>query len=277
MTSTDEQTWSKKFRIRWSGPYEIKEIYDNNTVDVNTLQGEPIGRVNIKNIKPYHEPLEAKSYVLEIGDTTNSSQGETIQVCMNEYPSQNTNHHDEEPSHSKIPYKFYDGQKVVRKYLAHKRIKIFFQQQKWVRPYTITRIHDDNTIEIETMHQNKLGRWRSTEILPYDLVNSNQVNSVYQEGVKTSKSLDYDEVHHKMLEYHSMQLLPNETLDENLASRVQTKTANLNTLLSTKENYYEKNAPQPYLSKNSHASTLCDFNTTMTIKENTHVKYKVAK
>ena len=26
-----------KFRIRWSGPYKIKEIYDNNTVDVNTL------------------------------------------------------------------------------------------------------------------------------------------------------------------------------------------------------------------------------------------------
>ena len=62
-----------KFRIQWSGPYEITEIYGNNTVDVATLQGEPLGRENMSKIPPYHEPLEAKAYVLEVGDTTSSS------------------------------------------------------------------------------------------------------------------------------------------------------------------------------------------------------------
>lgn len=49
-----------KFRIRWSGPYIIKEIYNNNTMDVITLQGENIGRVNMSKIKPYHESLRSK-------------------------------------------------------------------------------------------------------------------------------------------------------------------------------------------------------------------------
>lgn len=70
-----------KFISQWSGPYEIKEIYDNNTVDVNTLQGEPLGRINMSKIKPYHEPLEAKAYVLEVGDTMSSSLGQPIEYC----------------------------------------------------------------------------------------------------------------------------------------------------------------------------------------------------
>jgi hypothetical protein len=72
-----------KFRIRWSGPYEITEIYGNNTVDVSTLQGETLGRVNMSKIKPYHEPLEAKAYVLEVDDATNSPLDETSTNCTN--------------------------------------------------------------------------------------------------------------------------------------------------------------------------------------------------
>jgi hypothetical protein len=45
-----------KFSIRWCGPYGIKEIYYNNTVDVNTLQEESLRRVNMSKIKPHHEP-----------------------------------------------------------------------------------------------------------------------------------------------------------------------------------------------------------------------------
>lgn len=77
----------QKYRNRWSGPYKIKEIYDNNTMDVNTLQGEPLGRVNMSKINPYHEPLEAKTYVLEVGNTTNTSQMLTIGFCAENTPS----------------------------------------------------------------------------------------------------------------------------------------------------------------------------------------------
>jgi hypothetical protein len=80
-----------KFRIRWSGPYEITEIYGNNTVDVSTLQGENLGRVNMSKIKPYHEPLEAKAYVLEVDDATNSPLNNTSTNCIN--GSIDTNNH----------------------------------------------------------------------------------------------------------------------------------------------------------------------------------------
>ena len=70
-----------KFKIRWSGPYEITKIYNNNTINVSTLQGEPLGRVNMSKVKPYHEPLEAKAYVLEVSGTTNTLLGETIGIC----------------------------------------------------------------------------------------------------------------------------------------------------------------------------------------------------
>lgn len=62
-------------------------------MDVNTLQGESLWRVNMNKIKPYHEPLEAKAYVLEVEDTTISSLGETLGSCMRGYSSQNTNHY----------------------------------------------------------------------------------------------------------------------------------------------------------------------------------------
>lgn len=54
----------------------------------------------MRKIKPYHEHLKAKAYVLEVGDTTSSSLGETIGICTNGHPSRNTNHHDGESSFS---------------------------------------------------------------------------------------------------------------------------------------------------------------------------------
>lgn len=168
----------------------------------------------MSKIKPYHEPLEAEAYVLEIGDTTNSSHGEPIELCMNEYSSQNTNHHYEESSHSKIPCKFYEEQKVVSKYLLHNQIEIPFEQQKWVASYTIIRIHDDDTIEIKTILQKELGRWRSTKFLPHNWVNPDQVITFDQDIMKIFTSPDYDEVHHKMLECYLIQSLRIETHDE---------------------------------------------------------------
>ena len=100
----------KKFRIRWSGPYKTKEFNDNNTVDVNTLQGKHLGRVYMSKIKPYHEPLEAKAYVLEVEDTTILSLEKTVGSCVRGYSSQNTNHHNGESSDSRLS-KFYEGKK----------------------------------------------------------------------------------------------------------------------------------------------------------------------
>jgi hypothetical protein len=95
-----------KFRIQWSGPYEITKIYDNNTVDVSTLQGETLGRVNMSKIKPYHEPPETKAYVLEVDDATNSQLDNTSTNCIN--GSIYTNYHKEESSHSRKPCSFYE-------------------------------------------------------------------------------------------------------------------------------------------------------------------------
>ena len=96
-----------KFRIRWSGPYEITEIHGNNTVDVSTLQGESLGRVNMSKIKPYHELLEAKAYVLEDGDTTSSTSKETKQQL-----SHHTNHPNTDSNYLK-PCELYKGQRVI--------------------------------------------------------------------------------------------------------------------------------------------------------------------
>ena len=94
----------------------MERTLQNSAMDVNTLQGEPLGRVNMSKIKPYHEPLEAKAYVQEVDDTTNSSQRETFEDYTNKYSFQNTNHRNEKSSRSKIQCKFNEGQKVIRTY-----------------------------------------------------------------------------------------------------------------------------------------------------------------
>ena len=55
-----------KFKIRWAGPYLIKQVYDNGSVDVTTLQGDSLGRVNMNKLKPYHEPETTQAYALQI-------------------------------------------------------------------------------------------------------------------------------------------------------------------------------------------------------------------
>jgi hypothetical protein len=55
-----------KFKIRWAGPYMIKQVYDNGSVDVTTLQGDSLGRVNMNKLKPYQEPETTQAYALQI-------------------------------------------------------------------------------------------------------------------------------------------------------------------------------------------------------------------
>ena len=95
-------------------------------MDVSILQGETLGRVNMSKIKPYHEPLEAKAYVLDVDHATNSSLDKTSINCTN--GSNNTNHHNGESSYSRRPCIFYEGQKVVTKYLSNKQIEIPFEK-----------------------------------------------------------------------------------------------------------------------------------------------------
>ena len=94
---------------------------------------------------------------------------------------------------------------MIRRYLPYKQEEINFKQQKWVRPYTITRVYDDNTIQIENIYQKDLGRWESSKCLPYDCINPNQVITSVQKETKTLTSPDYGEVHQKMLECYFIQ------------------------------------------------------------------------
>jgi hypothetical protein len=55
-----------KFKIRWAGPYLIQQVYDNGSVDVTTLQGDSLGRVNMNKLKPYQEPESTQAYALQI-------------------------------------------------------------------------------------------------------------------------------------------------------------------------------------------------------------------
>ena len=249
----------------------------------------------MSKIKPYHEPLEAKAYVLEVDDATNSSLDKTSKNCTNGY--NNTNHHKGESSYSRKTCSFYEGQKVVTKYLSNNPITTSFGKQKGVGPYTITRIHDDNTIEIKTIHQKQLGRWQSKMFLPYDGVNPNQVNTFDQGGMKIFTSPDFDEVHHKMLECYfvqplrkgtcgdflteikpmaiienyPIQLLPNGTSYKQQTIGIQTpKTEVVIQLLPRGDDHY-KNVP--HLDQLT-ATTLYDYDKTTSIKDNAHVKYE---
>ena len=109
------------------------------------------------------------------------------------------------------------GKKIINKYLSHKQINTSSYQQKWVGPYIITRIYDNDTIQIKTIHKKELGRWTSIKFLPYDWVNSNQIYTFDQKKMKILRtSLDYNEVHHKMLKCYSMQLFRKRTQKEEM-------------------------------------------------------------
>lgn len=60
-----------KFKIRWTRPYLIKEVYNNGSVDVITFQDQKLGRISMSKIKPYYEPDMAKAYVLQTLGTDN--------------------------------------------------------------------------------------------------------------------------------------------------------------------------------------------------------------
>ena len=50
----------------YPGPYLIKQVYDNGLVEVTTLQGDSLGRVNMNKLKPYHELESTQTYALQI-------------------------------------------------------------------------------------------------------------------------------------------------------------------------------------------------------------------
>ena len=58
----------------------------------------------------------------------------------------------------RIVTKFLQGTKMVKKYLPYKQEVISFEQQKWVGPYTITIIHDDDTLQIKNISQRDFGQ-----------------------------------------------------------------------------------------------------------------------
>jgi hypothetical protein len=53
-----------KFKIRWAGPYLIKHVYGNGSVDITTLQGDELGRVNMSKLKPYQEPETTQAHAV---------------------------------------------------------------------------------------------------------------------------------------------------------------------------------------------------------------------
>jgi hypothetical protein len=90
--------------------------------------------------------------------------------------------------------------------------------------------------------------------------------------------LDYDEVYHNMLECYFIQPVRKMALDAEPSNDVKTsEIGSIATQLSTKGDNCEKGAPHKFVSENSHASTLCDYGTTITIRDNAYAKNKVAK
>lgn len=80
----------RKFKIRWTWPYLIKEVYDNGLVDATTLHNQKLGRVNVSKIKPYHEPETTKAYALQAlichildGRNTITPQGRRVWYTIN--------------------------------------------------------------------------------------------------------------------------------------------------------------------------------------------------
>ena len=161
----------------------------------------------------------------------------------------------------------------MRRYLPYKQGILPFEQQKWVGPYTITRVHDDNTIQIKNLYQKDLGRWKSNGFSLYDSVNPNQVITFDQEGMEELTPPNYDEMHHKMLECYSIQPRGKGALDEKYNNNV--KVTKIENILLEKRNEFEGSMRHTIISKNSYASGLWDYYTT--IKGNTFTKTKVTK
>ncbi|KAL2652107.1 hypothetical protein R1flu_020235 [Riccia fluitans] len=47
----------RKFRNRWFGPYVVIRALPNNVVELESTNGEPIGKpINVNRLKPYRSP-----------------------------------------------------------------------------------------------------------------------------------------------------------------------------------------------------------------------------
>jgi hypothetical protein len=123
--------------------------------------------------------------------------------------------------------KFYKGQRVVRRYLPYKQEVKPFKQQRWMGPYTITRVYDDNTIQIESKYQKNLGRWRSNKFLLYDWITPDQVINFDQKAVEDTTSQDYNEVHHILLENYSTQPISIRTLNGSITKKIPRENGNI--------------------------------------------------
>ena len=235
------------------------------------MQGEPLGRVNMSKIKPYHKPLEANTYVLEVANSTKLSLEENG-IGTNKHSSKSNKRHLEESSYSYKGelHKFYKGQRVIRRYLFYQQGVTPFEQQKWVGSYTITRVHDDNTIQIDDIHQKDLGRWESSQFVLYDGMNPDQVINFDQASIESSTPSDYDEIHHKMLECYAIQPYCF------YAQPVKDKTTNEVKIINftpTKGTDYGKKTL--HLSRHSHVTTWSNHGTDKTINHNTYDKQKI--
>ena len=235
----------------------------------------------MSKIKPYHETLDANAYVVDVGNSTNLPLRES-KNGTNKCSIQNNNHHTGSSTYSynkRELHKFYKGEKVVRKYLPYKQGVTPIDQQNWVGPYTITRVHDDNTIQIQNKYQKDMGRWKSNRFLLYDSINPDQVVTINQDVMEALTPPNYDEVHHKMLECYSIRPIRKETIDEKSTNGVNTtRIEEIFTQLLTKGDYFKMNTPNIYLSENTSPNTLYEaiINNNIYDKYKVHTKYKTA-
>lgn len=121
--------------------------------------------------------------------------------------------------------------------------------------YIITRIQNDENIEIKTIHHKDTGRWRSFEFLLYDWTNPNQVITFGQGGMKIlTTPPDFDKVHQNMLECYFVQPSSKGIRDENLITRMKLYDTRVHANLyipnkGPKEIIFEKNKPNMYKGK----------------------------
>ena len=132
----------------------------------------------MSKIKPYHEPLEAKTYDLEVSHTTNTSQRETFGSCAGEPSYKDINYHNGESIHSynmEKQCKFNEGQKIVSECQPHKQIMPTCEEQKWLGPYPSQ----------ESMMMKPL---RSRPYIPKIWDNGDHLNSYHTIGSTPTKS-----------------------------------------------------------------------------------------
>ena len=197
-----------KFKIRWAGPYLIKKIYNNGTVDVTTLEHQELGRINMSKIKPYHEPETAAAYALQALACHNREELKKDEEVANTAETLLRLKANERDMHlttdeGKTSLKFHHGQKVMRK-----------EKNEWEGPFIVSRIHD-RQVELVNLR----GRKIKTPVELKDLKRYNEHNThtrkEYKEKAKqtreernllSDKVQEDIEVHQVMMECYSVQV-----------------------------------------------------------------------